>query len=160
MYTDQDFITLEAQAGETRYTIDVNMELRLLSPGFVNRGKYAIAYGPLLLAIDSCPEHWSYDEIALVLNRKDIFSDAKLEVENGWPKLTVKAHRIPDGIGELEWSNIPDSLPSAEATLRPFMFAGLGANLAYSQRFEDNTLSYDRKQDTTEYRVMYPCFFL
>ncbi|MCL2361269.1 MAG: glycoside hydrolase family 127 protein [Defluviitaleaceae bacterium] len=160
VYSADEPIVLEAQSGETCYNIDVEMKLRLLSPGYVNRGKYGIAYGPLLLAIDSCPDGWCYDEIVLAINKKDIFDNVKLEEENGWPKLTVAAYRVPDGIGELKWSNIPDSLPRAEVYLRPLMFAGLTDNRAFSQRYEDSSLSYHRKQDTAEYRVLYPCFFL
>ena len=153
-------LALKVQRGETVFNIDADMELRFLSPGYINRGKYAIAYGPLLLAVDSSPINWKYDEIALILNRKGIFDDVKFEQENGWPKLTVKACRVPDGIGELELSNIPDSLPSAEVVLRPFIFAGLGENLEFSQSLDSETLSYDRTQKTTEYRALYPCFFV
>jgi len=159
-YSPKESIELRALHGETRYNISVDMKLRLQSPGYVNRGKYAISYGPLLLAIDSCPEHWHYDEIVLAMNSKDIFGDVKLEMENGWPKLTVKAYRMSSNIGELKWSNVPNSLPSAEVILRPFMFAGNYGNLDFSQRYEDTTLQYDRKQDITECRVLYPCLFV
>jgi len=154
-----EIITLNADAGENSFNINVEMELRLQSPGFVNRGKYAISYGPLLLAVDSCPNNWRYDEIALALSKDDIFSNVKLELESGWPKLIAKAYRMSDDIGEFEWANIPSTLPSAEVVLRPLMFAGLASNLEFSQKYEDHTLAYDRKQNDAEYRALYPCFF-
>ena len=173
MYTKEDPITLEARAGVTHFTINADMELRLLSPGYVNRGKYAIAYGPLVFAVDSCPGGWRFDEIALAIDKDNLLGTVKIIEENGWPKIIVKAFRIPDGVCELKWRDVPYSLPSAEVTLRPLMFAGLGSNLAYSQMYEYDTLPYDRMQGggygggygggmrgTAEYRVMYPCFFI
>lgn len=142
-------------AGETQISFRLGMRLRLMTPGFSNRGKYALAYGPMLLAVDSLPEGWSFDEVALELPR-----DLKLiaiQDENGWPRLELRARRISAEIGEV----CPDELAregTETVTLRPYIFCGITeSNRIYAQKYESHELSYDRDGARTEYRVTAPC---
>lgn len=59
------------------FDIRICPPLRLLTPGFVNRGKFAVARGPILYAVDSCPEGWDFDDITLALSSKQPLSVLK-----------------------------------------------------------------------------------
>ena len=56
--------------------------------------------------------------------------------------------------------NIPQSLPQAGVVLRPFFFAGLGKNLSYAQHTEAEPTPYDLSEPLTEFRVLFPVFFI
>lgn len=150
--------TLEI-SGDTVMEIRIHQPIRLLTPGFVNRGKFAVAYGPVLYAVDSCPEGWDFDDIALLLSAEKPLSALEPFEENGWTAFRAGACRIPHHIGQLTWENIPQSLPQAQVVLRPFLFAGLGKNLDYAQQIEHNALQYDVSELLTEFRILFPAFF-
>ena len=122
------------------FDIHIRQPLRLLTPGFVNRGKFAVARGPILYAVDSCPEGWDFDDIALSLSSKQPLSALVPFEENGWTAFRAKAYRTEHHISQLNWQNVPQSLPQAEVVLRPFFFAGLGKNLSYAQHTEAGTI--------------------
>lgn len=147
------------QAGENRVDIHFGMALRLVSPGRVNRGKFCLFYGPLLMAVDSLPGGWDFEEISLSLNRSRPTDALALSMENGWPKVTAKAYRFDSGIGAEGWRDVPGSLPSADVVLRPFIFCGLGGNLEAGERYEQSAEKYDVSLPLEPYRVMFPCFF-
>ena len=142
------------------FDIRIRQPLRLITPGFVNRGKFAIARGPVLYAVDSCPEGWDLDDIALSLSSKQPLSALRPFEENGWMAFRGKAYRTEHHISQLNWKDIPQSLPQAEVVLRPFFFAGLGKNLSYAQRIEGEPIPYDLAEPLTEFRVLFPAFFI
>ena len=144
-----------AAAGETQLTFHMGMKLRLLSPGFSNRGKYALAYGPLLLAVDTLPEGWTYDEIVLEIPQD--LSQVSIQKENGWPVLTLCARKVFAEIGEI---NPADLLRKGTetVTLRPYLFCGISEyNRNCAQQYETKGIPYDREGVRTEYRVTVPC---
>lgn len=142
------------------FDIHIRQPLRLLTPGFVNRGKFAVARGPILYAVDSCPEGWDFDDIALSLSSKQPLSALVPFEENGWTAFRAKAYRTEHHISQLNWQNIPQSLPQAGVVLRPFFFAGLGKNLSYAQHTEAEPTPYDLSEPLTEFRVLFPVFFI
>jgi DUF1680 family protein len=158
-YNSGEQVRIEAAAGKTEFHIELEFSLRLLTAGNTNRGKFAIAYGPLVYALDSCPDGWNFDEVSLLLDKKTIFGNISIEKENGWVKLGAEAVRSSADIGILSWQNIPDSLEHAKVILRPFMFAGLDGNLDYSQHYDETNLVYNKSPELRCYRIMYPCFF-
>lgn len=154
-----EYVRVNAYEGENRISLHFNMSLRLLSPGHSNRGKFSLAYGPLLLAVDTLPQGWDFEEIALELSAKTPTTALEMGWENGWPLVKATAYRIDSSIGASSWHDLPYSLEKAQVPLRPFIFAGLGGNLKASQCFDEN-LAYDITLPLDQYRVMYPCFFV
>ena len=154
-----EYARVHLQAGDNRVALDFGMGLRLLSPGHSNRGKFSVAYGPLLMAVDTLPQGWDFEQVALALSAKEPVSALALSWENGWPLVKAGAYRIDNRIGASNWHDLPHSLEKAQVLLRPFLFAGLGDNLEASQRFEDH-LPYDTALPLYTYRVMFPCFFV
>lgn len=147
--------------GYASLKISFEMKLRLILPGFVNRGKYSIGYGPFVFAVDSCPEGWKMDEIALIINTKEFLDKIEVKRENGWPYIDLPVMKIPSGIVDVTDNSFLINAPAGRVRLRPVMFAGIGSNLEYSQLFLNNSsLVYDRSIKTQEYRVMLPCVFM
>ena len=155
-----DKVTLPVEAGHNTFEIVFPMRLRLLSAGRAQRGKCAIAYGPMLLAIDSCPDGWTFDEIALRLSGAAPLAQVRTTFEDGWVCCTLPARRVPCDAGELCWANVPGGFETADVQLRPFLLAGLGGNLTYARRWEEEGLPYDRDSGVwTAYRVLFPCLY-
>jgi hypothetical protein len=156
---EQKRVSLSLQ-GKQVIEIEIKMSLRLISPGFVNRGKYAVAYGPLVMAVDECPQGWTLDEAALKLDSQTILKGIDVQRENGWPFVRVPAARIPAGICEVKSMATYSGDGNAMVKLRPVMFAGLGKNLEFAQSLKAVAgMKYDRAEAPKEYRVLVPCFF-
>lgn len=142
-------------AGETQIAFSLGMRLRLMSPGFSNRGKYALAYGPMLRTADSLPKGWDFDEIVLELP-KDL-TQIPVKDENGWPLLILPAKRVFAGIGEIS-TDVLTREGEESVVLRPYLFCGITEhNRRCAQKYEDHDLIYDRDGQRTEYRVTMPC---
>jgi len=147
-------------SGETLLHIRFDMSLRLVLPGFINRGKYAVGYGPFIFAVDECPAGWSMDQIGLLLRSDDLLQRLEVREENGWPCMELPALQMPAGLLDRAPAGFPYGMPKATVKLRPLMFAGLGGNLAYSQSLDaEEGLTYDRQESLPEYRVLVPCYF-
>lgn len=145
----------------TEIDIFIEMKLRLICPGFVNRGKYVIAYGPLVFAVDSHPEGWRYDQVALKIDREEVLEKVNVKFENGWPYIDMPVYKINYGISEIKIKDIYNNMDTGEVRLRPIMFAGLERkNLEFSQNIKRTDLEYDRNAKLYEYRVLYPAFFV
>ncbi len=155
----QERVTL-ALKGRQVIEIQIRMNLRLIAPGFVNRGKYAVAYGPLVMAVDECPDGWALDEVALVLDSQEPFRGIGVERESGWPSLRIPAFRFPLGICDVKGLGRRSAEGHGTVKLRPVMFAGLGRNLAFAQSLKPaDGAKYDRTEPLKEYRVLAPCVF-
>jgi DUF1680 family protein len=154
------YFPLKLAPGKNEFIIEFEYGLRLLTPGHTGRGKYAIAWGPLVYAVDTCPQGWKNDEIALLLDGRTIFGSLKPKEENGWLVFEAPAARADASTGTLQWHDIPASLEKSTVILRPFMFAGLDKNLACGQCYDRMDIVYDRSPVLTGYRVLFPCFFV
>lgn len=153
------YVRVHLVEGDNQILVHFGMELRLISPGHVNRGKFCLIYGPLLMAVDSLPAGWDFEEISISLCKKNPVDALELTMENGWPLVTAKAYRFDSNIGAANWHDLPSSLESAKVVFRPFLFCGLGDNLAASELYEGDYITYDVRIPLTQYRVMFPCFF-
>ena len=159
-YNHGNEAAFDVSAGKTELKLDVQFNLRLMSPGHVNNGKFSINYGPLVYAVDEIPSSWAFNEVNLILNNDEAFKNAALQDENGWKKLVVKAFRRPVETGELQsQNNILDLFEKGDVILRPLMFAGLNENLDFAQKYDVDNLNFDRNIKTSKYRVIFPCFF-
>jgi len=127
--------------------------------GFEARGKCAIAYGPLILAMDHAPKGLDLDQVALVLGRSEITRNLSVLMENGWPVVDVPVAGIPkfavfDAGVEL----------AGTVRLRPVLFAGLEGNPGLERVINGTAMpSYNlaKKRQTLfpEYRVLLPFFW-
>ena len=144
-----------------RATVHICLEMgpHVRMCGFEARGKCAIAYGPLILAMDHAPKGLDLDQVALVLGRSEITRNLSVLMENGWPVVDVPVAGIPkfavfDAGVEL----------AGTVRLRPVLFAGLEGNPGLERVINGTAMpSYNlaKKRQTLfpEYRVLLPFFW-
>lgn len=141
------------------FDIHIRQPLRLLTPGFVNRGKFAVARGPILYAVDSCPEAGT---LTILLFRFPLNSRSAL-----WCLLRKMAGqhsgRRPIGPNIIFPSLIGRT--SRKVFRRPGWFCvpsfrRAGKNLSYAQHTEAEPTPYDLSEPLTEFRVLFPVFFI
>jgi len=151
-----------AVEGSAAFTIRFEMKLALVTPGFVNRGKYGLKYGPLVFAVDSCPDGWQWDEIGIRIRLPEFLRKITIQRENGgWPMVELDAMQCPAGIGELSDPEFLNCPTTAKVRLRPLMFAGIGRNLEYAQSIKTSGMTYDRaSKELLPYRVLFPVTYL
>ncbi len=116
-----------AVAGNRRLRVELPMEPRLVAAGGSNRGKVALARGPLLFALDpeQAPPGWELDQVALALDAR--LPPAAVQVGSGaggWPVLRVPVARLPTGV--VAPAAALARCDRSEAAFEPILFAGLG----------------------------------
>jgi DUF1680 family protein len=170
---DSEYVVLEA-CGDTVFDIQITLEPVLLALGYTNLGKFTIALGPLVYAVDQAPQGIELSQLCLVLDRDEPFGACRKIYENGWLCLEVPCIALAKKcVDTFDINKI--SAQKKTALFRPVMFTGLKTdnNRQYSQEDDTHILTFDRDSITPakdkgwidgfilpEYRVIYPCLFM
>jgi DUF1680 family protein len=146
--------------GDQTVLVGFHFRPRVIGCGYEARGKCALAFGPLVFALDQAPDGSGLDGVVLDLGYGDDMA-ARLEVtfENGWPVLCAPARAIP----ELA-SFKPVSKSIGKVELVPVLFAGLNANPGLSENIDGESMPAFNQEKVAitrfpQYRVLLPFFW-
>jgi DUF1680 family protein len=113
--------------GQTSLRLELEVPVRLLLLGGYNRGKVALARGPLVFALDRAPEGWPLDQVALRLDPTEPPVAVTVSTgPEGWPALDLPVSRMPAAV--VTPSEALNAAPTGVARLEPVLFAGLAGN--------------------------------
>jgi uncharacterized protein len=146
-------------AGEQTVKIIFKRKPRVIFCGFEGRGKCAIAYGPLIFALDQAPPDVALDSVALNLGHGELNGKLKVFFENGWPMIHAPAYAIPALA-----SFMPDYKSIGNIELVPVLFAGLKNNPGLVETINGESMpSFNQEKVAItcfpEYRVLLPFFW-
>jgi uncharacterized protein len=145
--------------GEQTVQISFDLHPRIIFCGYEARGKCAVAYGPLICAVDNPPAEASLDSVILNLGHGS--PDQKLEahVENGWPIVQAPACTIPT-LANFK----PVYQDIGKVDLVPVLFAGLQNNPGLREIIQGESMPSLNQERVAierfpEYRVLLPFFW-
>lgn len=123
--------------GQARLRLELEMPVRLLVLGGYNRGKVALARGPLVFALDRAPQDWPLEQVALRLDPTRPPTSIAVSVgPDGWPILEVPVSRMPAAV--VAPSEALNQAPPGVARLEPILFAGLAGNPRWARPDQDD----------------------
>jgi DUF1680 family protein len=144
--------------GPAQIAIDLDLRPQVTFCGFQERGKCAVTFGPLVMALDGAPNGAALDQVALDLGRGDPVSALSAEHVDGWPCVTAPVMLVP------AQAVFARPLGQASVRLLPVLLAGLKGNPGLDQVIdgeETGTLNLSQRPTTLfpEYRVLLPYFW-
>ncbi len=145
--------------GPCTIRIELPMKPRLRVLGHEARGRFAAAYGPLMLAVDKAPDGWDLDAVALDLHPERFSDTVQVTQSDGWPEVEAPAVRLP-GRAVAETSDMAEA-PRATVRLKPVLKCGLEGNPCLTRDLGFQEISIhepDSRGRLPEYRVMVPCY--
>ena len=146
-------------SGPVTLRVRLDMTPRVRMCGLEARGKCAVTYGPLVLAMDHAPGGWGLDEVALRLGRGEVTQRLSATTECGWPAVDAPTARI-SGLAVSD----PDAQTGTTVRLRPVILAGLQGNPGLERTISGSDVPSSNlpKEGQTlfpEYRVLLPFFW-
>ena len=144
--------------GPAQIMVELEMGPQVRFCGFEARGKCAVAYGPLVMALDEAPAGAALDQVGLALGDGAPAGRLHAVASDGWPVIEAPALLIP-----LE-AVYTEPLRRAGVRLVPVLLAGLKGNPGLERVIdgEDQPAYNLSKQPITlfpEYRVLLPYFW-
>jgi len=153
---DERRISLQ-RSGPATIRLHLVMRPHVRMCGFEARGKCAVAYGPLVMALDSSPRGLGLDQVALKLGRGGIADNLRASTTpDGWPAIEVPVCRIPELAVAEAWAE-----PAGRVLLKPVLFTGLEGNPGLDSVIDGEdvkhyNLAKVQQSLFPEYRVLLP----
>jgi DUF1680 family protein len=150
--------------GPAQIKVTLDLRPRVTFCGYQARGKCAIAYGPLVMALDAAPEGLGLDQVGLLLGSGDPAARLSLTFGDDWPAIEAPAVILPEE-AVFDAAAITRPLQECSVRLLPVLLAGLQGNPGLDQVIEgEDHAPYNlAKRATTlfpEYRVLLPYFWV